>query len=140
MRTRARLRNIRAPGSQTNLLTAGRGCLVAPGGKHHPVKGITSTSRGPRRAIMLALVGTAMLRSASGNLPLSDSDEVLGTHCRSWVKSRQRWWSGWRAEADPVAIVVGDDRRQRNQISPDPSVRGFERDPPRHDPPNRFDR
>jgi len=29
---------------------------------------------------MLALVGTAMLRSASGNLLLSDSDEVLGTH------------------------------------------------------------
>jgi hypothetical protein len=29
---------------------------------------------------MLALVGTAMLRSASGNLLLSDSDGVLGTH------------------------------------------------------------
>ena len=32
---------------------------------------------------MLALVGTVMLRSASGELLLSDGDRVLGTHTRS---------------------------------------------------------
>jgi len=31
-------------------------------------------------------------------------------------RSRQLRWSGWLAEDDPVAIVVGNDRRQRNQI------------------------
>jgi hypothetical protein len=55
---------------------------------------------------MLALVGTAMLRSASGNLLLSDSDEVLGTHSPT-PHDRRRTGAGQAPRPAPHPMKTG---------------------------------
>jgi NAD(P)-dependent dehydrogenase (short-subunit alcohol dehydrogenase family) len=51
---------------------------------------------------MLALVGTVLSRSASGNVLLRDGDGVLGTHRRAAEPSEV---------ADVIAFLAGSDAR-----------------------------
>ena len=61
---------------------------------------------------MLALVGTVMSRSASGNVLLRDGDGVLGTHRPKCISSQGRFGGGPDQDLSD-GLVVGEEWGQR---------------------------